>query len=74
MAKQHHVVPNSGNGWCVKTEHAKKASQCFTKKVDAVNYAREVSKNQGTELFIHNRDGKIAQKDSHGRDTFPPRG
>ena len=74
MSKQHHVVPNGDNGWCVKTEHAKKPSQCFLKKADAVDYAREVSRNQSTELFIHNRDGKISQKDSHGNDSYPPKG
>jgi hypothetical protein len=33
-----------------------------------------VSRSQGTELRIHNRDGRIAQSDSHGRDPNPPRG
>ena len=74
MAKQHHIVPNGDNGWCVKTDHAQRASRCFQRKQDAVNYGREVSRNQGTELFIHNKNGRIAQKDSHGRDTFPPKG
>lgn len=68
MAKEHHVVPNEENGWCVKTDNAKKASKCFTTKKDAIDYGREVSKNQETELVIHNKDGKISQKDSHGND------
>ncbi|WP_201333043.1 DUF2188 domain-containing protein [Nitratiruptor sp. YY09-18] len=74
MAKQHHVVPNGDNGWCVKTDNAKKASRCFLHKKDAVNYARELSRKQKTELVIHNKDGKIAQKDSHGNDPYPPKG
>jgi len=74
MSKQHHVVPNSNKGWCVKTENAKKASRCFTTKKEAIDYAREVSRKQKTELIIHNKDGKISQKDSHGNDPFPPRG
>jgi uncharacterized protein YdaT len=73
MAKEHHVVPNEEKGWCVKTDNAKRASACFEKKQDAVDYAREVSKNQKTELVIHNKDGKIAKKDSHGNDPFPPK-
>jgi len=63
-----------GNGWCVKIEHAQKASKCFMNKKDAVDYARKVSKNQGTELVIHNKNGRISQKESHGNDLFPPKG
>jgi len=73
MAKQHHVVP-SEKGWCVKTDHADRASRCFPRKQDAVDYGRTVSRRQGTELFIHNSDGRIAQRDSHGHDPYPPRG
>jgi hypothetical protein len=40
----------------------------------AVDRGREISRNQGTELRIHNKDGRIAQSDSHGRDKFPPKG
>ncbi|MCC0050129.1 MAG: DUF2188 domain-containing protein, partial [Rhodobiaceae bacterium] len=33
-----------------------------------VQRAREISRNADTELKIHNRDGRIAQSDSHGND------
>jgi len=71
--KSHHVVPNSKGGWDVKRGGAEKSSGHFDKKQDAVERAREISINQGTELRIHNRDGKIARADSHGNDPFPPR-
>ena len=74
MAKEHHVVPNGENGWCVKTDNAQRASRCFLKKQDAVDYAREVSRNQGTELVVHKKDGTIGYKDSHGNDPYPPKG
>ncbi len=74
MANQHHVVPNKDKGWCVKKDNADRASACFETKKDAVDYARQVSRNQNTELVIHNKDGKISQKDSHGNDPFPPKG
>ena len=45
-----------------------------TTKREAIDAAREVSRNQGTELFIHGRDGRIQSRDSHGGDPFPPRG
>ena len=74
MAKSTHVVPNPNGGWDVKQDNARRASVHFDNKQDAIKRAREISKNQGTELVIHNKDEKISGKDSHGNDPFPPRG
>lgn len=70
----HHVVPDPKGGWNVKRGGADRASGHFGKKQDAINAAREISRNQGTELKIHNQDGKISQSDSHGNDPKPPKG
>lgn len=72
--KTHHVVPHHGGGWDVKRGGADRASGHFETKQEAVDYGRDVSRNQHTELRIHNRDGRIAQSDSHGHDTYPPKG
>ncbi|HPJ15889.1 MAG TPA: DUF2188 domain-containing protein [Spirochaetota bacterium] len=60
MTKTHHVVPSSHGGWNVKKGGAERASGHFDNKNDAIKSAREISKNQGTELKIHNNDGKIS--------------
>jgi hypothetical protein len=73
-SKTHHVVPNPEGGWDVKRGGAERASGHFDKKQDAVDAAREISRNQGTELKIHNKDGKISNSDSHGNDPNPPKG
>jgi hypothetical protein len=70
----HHVVPNSNGGWDVKRGGAARSSGHFDTKAEAVQSGREISRNQGTEFRIHNRDGKIASSDSHGHDPNPPRG
>lgn len=70
----HHVVPHHGGGWDVRRGGAERASGHFETKQDAVNFGREVSRNQQTELRIHNQNGRIAQSDSHGHDPNPPRG
>ena len=73
--KQTHVVPNnSKGGWDVKTTGNSKSSGYFDKKQDAIDRGRTISKNQGNEFVIHNKDGKISQKDSHGNDPYPPKG
>lgn len=51
----------------------KKIIQHFDTKSEAVDIAREISKNQKTELVIHDQKGKIQQKDSHGNDPCPPK-
>jgi len=74
MTKTHHVVPATQGGWNIKKGGAERASGHYDNKNDAIKSAREISKNQGTELKIHNKDGKISQSDSHGKDPFPPKG
>jgi hypothetical protein len=71
--KSHHVVPNPDGGWDVKREGADRASKHFDRKEDAVDWSRDVSRNQETEFRIHNLDGKISQSDSHGNDPNPPK-
>jgi len=71
--KTHHVVPAKDGGWSVKKGGAEKASKSFGGKKEAVDYAREVSKNQESELYIHKKDGTIQKKDSHGNDSNPPK-
>ena len=73
-AHQHHVVPNPKGGWDIKKDGSSKSIRHFRTKREAVAKAREISKNQKTELKIHNKDGKIAQSDSHGHDPYPPKG
>jgi hypothetical protein len=70
----HHVVPNPNGGWEVKRGGGKRSSGHFETKQEAVDYGRQVSRNQETELRIHNKNGQIAQSDSHGHDPYPPKG
>ena len=64
--KTHHVVPNPDGGWDVKRGGASHASSHHGTKRDAIDRGRQISRNQGTEFRIHNKDGRIADSDSHG--------
>ncbi|MBL0320118.1 MAG: DUF2188 domain-containing protein [Alphaproteobacteria bacterium] len=65
----HHVVPNKDRGgWDVRRDKSERASAHYDTKKEAVDAGREISCNQGTELRIHNRDGKTSDSDSHGND------
>ncbi|MBA4192686.1 MAG: hypothetical protein C0467_32365 [Planctomycetaceae bacterium] len=74
MSKRNqHVVPHS-DGWAVRPAGGSRASSVHDTQRKAIDRAREISRNQGTELLIHGRDGRIRDKDSHGHDSFPPKG
>lgn len=71
--KSHHVVPHEGD-WAVRRNGAERVSRQFDNKQDAIDWARDQSRQQGTELFIHNGDGRISQRDSHGHDPRDSKG
>ncbi|MYE36742.1 MAG: DUF2188 domain-containing protein [Rhodobacteraceae bacterium] len=73
-SNSHHVVPNPKGGWDVKRGGASRASSHHDTKREAINSGRDLSRNQRTEFVIHNKDGRISGKDSHGNDPFPPPG
>ena len=72
--KSTHVVTNPEGGWEIKQRNGERSSGHFDTKQETVDRARVISRNQKPELVIHNKDGKISSKDSHGNDPFPPRG
>ncbi len=74
MAKRNqHVVP-LGNGWAVKKEGSSRFTVITDNQRDAIKVAREIAKNHQSELIVHGRDGKIREKNSYGKDPFPPKG
>ena len=74
MAKKNvHVVKHEG-GWAAKKEGGKRASAVAPTQGEAIDARRKIAQREGTELVIHGRDGKIREKDSHGRDPHPPKG
>jgi ribosome-associated translation inhibitor RaiA len=71
---QHHVVPNpQQGGWDVKVNNSDRSIKHFQTKQPAIDFARQKSKDQRTELVIHGKNGKIQSKDSHGNDPYPPK-
>ncbi len=71
--EEHHIVYNPNGGWDVRRDNAKRASAHADTKEEAIKKGRDISKNQGTELIIHRKDGRIQNADSHGNDPCPPR-
>jgi hypothetical protein len=71
--RNQHIVTHKG-GWAVRPAGSVKASSLHDTQQEAIDRGRAVARNQGTELLIHGRDGRIRARDSHGNDEYPPRG
>lgn len=73
MGKNQHVVPHK-DGFAVKGAGNEKATRVVSTQGEAIKIAREIAKNQESELFIHRPNGQIRSRDSYGNDPFPPKG
>lgn len=67
MGKNQHIVPNKGK-WGVKGAGNKRISTITTTQKEAIEKGRQISKNQNSELFIHDKKGRIREKNSYGND------
>lgn len=72
MAKKNqHVIPH-GKNWAIKGEGNKKATKVTKTKKEAEKIAREIAKKNKSELFIHDKEGRIINRNSFGNDPHPP--
>ncbi|MBP6235630.1 MAG: DUF2188 domain-containing protein [Saprospiraceae bacterium] len=61
-----HVVPSAEkNGWTIKKAGRTNNISSFVRKEDAIKFAREMSKSEKTELYIHKRNGIVQTKYSY---------
>lgn len=72
MGRNQHVTPK-GSHWQVKGSGNSKATKVFNTQKDAIAFAKQVAKNQHSELITHNKQGQIRSKDSYGNDPCPPK-
>ncbi|HUT53687.1 MAG TPA: DUF2188 domain-containing protein [bacterium] len=72
MVKNQHVVRRDG-GWGVRGEGNKRDTSHHPTQKDAYDAAREIARNQRSEVVVHGRDGKIRNPNSFGNDPCPPK-
>ncbi|WP_407933779.1 DUF2188 domain-containing protein [Draconibacterium orientale] len=73
MGKNQHVVPHNGK-WGVRGAGNSKVTKTANTQQEAINTAREIAKNQQSEMIVHRPNGQIRDKDSYGNDPYPPKG
>jgi hypothetical protein len=72
--KNQHVTPHPNGGWQVKGAGNSRATARTETQVASINKAVEIARNQRSEVVIHRQNGQIRDKNSYGKDPFPPRG
>jgi hypothetical protein len=73
MGKNQHVVRRD-NGWGVRGEGNERDSARTGTQREAFEKAREIAKNQQSDVIIHDRNGKFRDRNSYGNDPYPPKG
>lgn len=73
MGRNQHVVPHAGQ-WAVRGAVNQRVTKITRTQREAIDIAREIARNQESELLIHRPNGQIRDRDSYGNDPYPPRG
>jgi len=73
MGKNQHVVPHEGK-WAVRGEGNSKVTSIYNTQQEAIDSAKEIAINQQSEMLIHGRNGQIRERNTYGKDPFPPEG
>jgi hypothetical protein len=71
--KNQHVVPH-GKEWAIKGAGNNRYTLITDTQSEAIEVARAIAQNQGSELLIHNRRGQIRGRNTYGNDPNPPEG
>jgi hypothetical protein len=73
MKKNQHIVPHKGK-WGIKGEGNDRLTKIVDTQKEAITIAKQIAKNQQSELIIHRPNGQIRDKESYGNDPYPPKG
>lgn len=65
-----HVIPTAKGEWAVRKSGAEKATRIFDERKEAVVFARKIAKQQGSDVYIHRKDGTIRNRNSYGEAQF----
>ena len=68
-----HIVQRP-NGWAIRPENANYDMAVYSTQQEAFQQGRIQAQIMGAELFLHDRHGKIRERNTYGVDYFPPKG
>lgn len=74
MSKKNQHVVTHQDRWAVKGEGNQRATSVHNTQQEAIDAARQIAINQGSEMLIHGRNGQIRERNTYGKDPYPPEG
>lgn len=74
LKRSQHIIRNPDGGWAVKKGGSTRATKIHNTQAEAITHGRRIARSQKTELYIHDRGGKVREKDCYGKDPYPPKG
>ncbi|MFN4290668.1 MAG: DUF2188 domain-containing protein [Permianibacter sp.] len=74
MSGKNQWVVRNGDKWGVRGEDNDRLTSVHDTQQEAFERARDIARNQGSEVLIQGEDGKIRERNSYGKDPFPPPG
>ncbi|MBZ0164541.1 MAG: DUF2188 domain-containing protein [Notoacmeibacter sp.] len=74
MTNKNQYVVRNGKNWGVRGEGNERLTRTFETQREAIDFGREIARNQGSELRIQGRDARFREAWSYGNDPFPPKG
>ena len=72
MGKDQFVVKH-GDGWAVKGSNNSRATKVTSIQGEAIGIARNIARNQHSEMRVQGKDGKFRTCNSYGNDSCPQR-
>lgn len=65
MARKNQWVVRRNGGWAVRGEGNSKDTSHHVTQQDAINTARSIAKNQGSEMLVQNLHGRIREHNTY---------
>jgi hypothetical protein len=65
--RHQHVVPHD-KGWAVRGERNSRITASYKYQDEAIDRARDIAKNYGSDVIIHGKDGRIRDRMSYNKD------
>lgn len=74
MSRKNQYVVRNGNEWGVRGEGNSRLTRRFDTQHEAIQFGRDIARNQGSELRIQGRNNQFRESWSYGNDPYPPKG
>jgi len=74
MAENYWTHLRPDGKWGTKKEGASRDSRVFDTQQDSWDYTQDKARESGGEAYLKNKKGKIRERNTYGKDPYPPKG